>query len=359
MADFEFKGMTIDRMIAHTIHDRGPEKARVSPTCAENLIRLDNDIRDLTQMRVTQALSNSSHGVEVGCENSASDSFAQLAAQMLHADDAGFIARSKTLANKLTDSQTHTRIPGGVLIIISGKVGVPAKRYLAAIKAETDKGFNVEERGGVISLKVVKRMLLSETQRLFKIGMAIEITAEPANAEGLLNPQNFKYFLFDHLLTATETKPAAAYFYSNFLGMSILLSAKHHTRIFFEETKNFINALAVEEDQKRDYLEALRTTLRGNRPTITAKDFAEDHLPEGVRDDFVDWVTSKGFPDKAVVKDTAYIKTRLRRPRQVLFSSGVSIRVPADHDLADSVAIGAAEQGYTTVRIKGTIEGQD
>lgn len=359
MAEFSFKGMTIDRLIAHTIHPRGPDKKAVQPTCSEALIPMNDDVRELTQLRITEALSHSSHGVEVGCENSAVGSFMQVAAELIDAHDARFVQLSKALAGTLTANQVHGSIPGGVLIIVSGTVGLPSKRFLAAIKAETDKGFNVEERNGVITLQVVKRMLLSQTQRLFKIGLVVEVTAVPRGADGLSDPANYRYFLFDHLLTATETRPAAAYFYSAFLGMSILATAKHHTRIFFDETRSFINSRPIPEDDKRSMLEALRTTLRANTPTISAHDFADEHLPEEMRGEYVTWVNGKGFPRAAVVKDIDYIKFRLRRPRQMLFSSGVSIRVPADQDLGEHVAIEGSANGFTTVKIKGTIQDRD
>lgn len=120
----------------------------------------------------------------------------------------------------LAEAQTSPRWPGGVLIVLSGKVGSQPKPYLAVIKAETDRGFNVVEEKGVVSLKLIKKMLLSQTQKLYKIGMLVEINYQHP-LENLYDQGNYRYFLFDHLLTSTETRSAAAYFYDSFLGMNI------------------------------------------------------------------------------------------------------------------------------------------
>lgn len=357
MQNFEFKWLAIERLIAHTIYGRGPDKKRIDPSCSNELLKLDGDAVRLIQVRITEALGHTSHGVEVAVQSADQGSFMQTAASMVSADDDQFIRHSKFLANKLADAQTHSKWPGGVLIVMAGKVGTDSKPYIAAIKAETDKGFNFEIDGDNVTLKLIKNMLLSATQRLYKIGLLVELSPGKRDEEGFYDASNYRAFLFDHLLTATETKNAATYFYSNFLGMDILRSAKHHTRTFYEESKNFINSLAAPEEDKQIMREALRTTLRSNVLTINARDFADEYLPEENRKDFLKHLSSKMLPEQAFVKDTEYIHTRLRRPRQVNFTSGVQIRVPADQVFADLLTIEGEEDGYTSVRVRGGVQG--
>lgn len=356
---FKFEGMTIERLAAHTIFAMRPDKQHTPPDCSDELIPLGPEALDLIQQRITEALGHTSHGVEVGLRDIEVGSFFQLSAQMMKSDDPGFLTVSKVLAEKLTRAQTHPKWPGGVLMVISGTVGKDSTRFLAALKAEADKGINLVEKGGKISLELVKKMLLSATQRLYKIGILLEIAPKKAGADGLAEAENYRMFLFDHLLTATETRPAAAYFYSGFLGVNILASARHHTRIFFEETNALIRLMDVDEDKKADLREALRTELRSNKPTLNAAEFAKEHLPEDARQGFVKKLIEKGFPDQSVVKDVAYISSRLRRPRQLHFSSGVIVRVPADGNVKELVEVSNLEDGYTAVKIKGVIDRQD
>ncbi len=359
MAAFGFQGMIIQRLTAHTVFARGQDKQLIEPDYSEELIELEQEAVDLIQLRITNALGSASHGVEMAIQNLGAGSFFQRGATMIRAENSEFLACSKNLAYELAKAQTNPRWPGGVLIVISGRVGQQSKPFVAVIKAETDKGFNVVKEDGRTKLQLIKKMLLSDTQRLYKVGILIEMNTAMSDAEGNFSRDNYRAFLFDHLLTATETKPAAAYFYSGFLGFSILASSRRHTQVFYEEGRNFINTAPVPEDDRYTYREALRTEMRSNTPSLSAKEFAEQYLPEDLRQAFVNHLVAKGFPEQAVVKDIEYIKTKLRRPRNVTFTSGVLIRVPADQNFKELVEIDVAADGFTHVKIKGTVQDQE
>jgi len=359
VADFKFEGLTIERLIAHTIFARGKDKEAIPPHTSDSLIQLPPETLGLIQIRITDALGSKSHGIETEIGKSDSGSFMQTAASMIHMDEGEFIKHSQKFAEELTEAQTNPRWPGGILIILSGKVGGQQWPFLAVIKAETDKGLNVEEAAnGQVSLTLVKRMLLSETQRLYKIGVLIEMSFHAATADGF-SPGNYRSFLFDHLLTATETRNAAAYFYDSFLGMKITGSSKHQTRIFYEESKSFINGMQVEAHEKYELLEALRSELRSNNGTISISSFASEHLPEDYANEYQTALVSAGLPNQAIVKDPEYIKAKLRRPRKLKFTSGVQIQAPPGVDVSEHVEVSPSEDGYTNVKIKGVIEEQE
>lgn len=358
MEPFKFEALSIDRLIAHTIYPRTKEGVLVPPQLSDEIIKLDIDSKDLIQVRVTEALGSASHGIEINVEKDDDQSFMQKAATAIRSDEAEFVALSKQMATDLADAQTNPKWPGGVLIILTGKVGNNQKPYLAAIKAETDKGFNIVEVNGSVSLALIKKMLLSQTQRLYKIGFAVELNYQ-APVENLFNKDNYRHFLFDHLLTSTETKSAAAYFYNAFLGMSIVRSSKFQTKKFYESTRSYINSLPITQPEKSDLLEALRSELRSNKGTVSIVKFADDHLPKDSKDTYVKQMTESGLPDTAIVKDLGYIKSKLRRPRRVDFSNGIKIQVPADLEFSENIKIGQQEDGFTQVKIKGVVEGQE
>lgn len=356
MADFEFTDMIIDRMAAHTIHVRGVGNQKTEPTCSNELIVPDADSADVLQMRLTAALGHKSHGVTMTVSKKDGASFFHKTCSIMGAPDDDFLEMSKQLARDLTDAQTSSRWPGGVLIVISGRVGNPSKPFVAAIKAETDKGFSVVENGGRITLQLVKKMLLSETQRLYKVGMLIERAKVPPGIDGFYDPINYYAFLFDHLLTGNELGKAAAYFYDAFLGLEISLSDSHHTRVFYEKSIAFINACEANDIDKYAYREAVRAELRSQTVSLSLQDFADRTFPEDLATPFVTKLKDEGFPGRAIVKDTEYIKKSLRRPRNVFFTSGVLIRVPTDQAFKDLVEIGEPADGHTIVKITGAVE---
>jgi len=197
--------------------------------------------------------------------------------------------------------------------------------------------------------------MLTPAQRLYKVGLLLEIQSALPVQLGDYEPSHYRAFLFDHLVTATETRSAAAYFYSGFLGMGIQKSSKKLTRDFFEHTETFIKTSSLQDEKKWELREALRVDLRSSSAVISVADFAGNNIEDkDVQDAYCAYLHSQGFPKSAVTKDVSYVKTRLRRPRRWAFSSGVKIVIPSEAG-SDSVIIKKRTSAATTVLIKGSI----
>lgn len=359
MAGFEFTNFTIDRAIAHIIKVKERDQLTL-PQIYNDLLEIDTSAKTLIQVRVSDALGKRSHGVEMDISRNEADDPAQLCGKIIVDPDEQFIPRSQDLARGLQKAQTSPGWPGGVLIVIYGTVGTNAKKCVVIIKAETDKGFNAVDVNGRIKFELVKQMLLSATQRLYKIGMLVEDAQLQLGADGLYDKAHFRCFLFDHMLTGTETGRPTAYFYDAFLGMSIRDSDRKKTKIFYEATKEFINASRLfTDEEKAAHREALRATLNDNEPHINANDFAERHFPVNVVDDYLSHLADKNFPSNSVMKDREYIKSQLRKPRTTTMTSGVKILVPAGEAPSELVQKVATENGYTDFRIKGLVRDQN
>jgi 37-kD nucleoid-associated bacterial protein len=202
-------------------------------------------------------------------------------------------------------------------------------------------------------------MLLSESQRLYKVGILIERATVKPDHDGKYDGQHYYSFLFDHLLTGNEVGKAAAYFYDGFLGFSITSSSRQQTRIFFEETMQFINTSRATEEEKYTYREAVRSELKNQTATLNLEEFVTKTFPEEMRAPLVAQVKKQGFPGHSILKDTEYIKAKLRKPRNVLFTSGVQIRVPTDREFKELVSIRESADGFTEVRIAGAVENRE
>lgn len=355
---FKFEGIMIERIIAHKIYPHTPDKQLVEPKTSNNLEELPQEALDALQLRITKALGNRSHGIEMSVEQIDNESYFQNAAAMLHADERNFIELSKNLAHKLNRAQLSTNAPGGVLAIITGRIGDDSLPFIATIKAEIQDGFGADEQDDQVNMQYFKNLLLTNTQRLYKIGLLAKLISKPASLSGYL-PSDYRAFLFDHLMTSTETRKAAGYFYTVFLGMGIQASAKKLTQDFFELTKAFIGTAPVKDDDKFEFHEALRVELRSQDATISVADFGDKHFPDDIRKQYEGFMKAKNFPQNAIPKDNEYIHAKLRRRRKILLNSGVYISTPPDEFKNLVQIMPSDDKEFTVVKIKGQITGQD
>lgn len=356
--DFKFEGVMIERIIVHRIYPHTADKQLVNPKTSSKLIKFEQAALDALQLRVTKALGSRSHGIEMSIEKSDAGSFFQNCATMLHGNDECFISTSKLLADNLNRAQLSTTAPGGMLAVISGRVGNDVLPFIAAIKAETQDGFKANEHDDQVDMEYISEVLLTDTQRFYKIGFLVELATNPAGPEGYL-PGNYRAFLFDHLMTSTETRSAAGYFFSGFLGMGIQASAKKLTQDFFELTRKFINTSPLEQHEKFECHEALRVELRSQDATISAASFGDKHFTDDLRKQYETFMKSQGFPQNAVSKDNSYIQAKLKRRRKLLFTSDVWLSTPPDEFSNLVQVLKSEDQEFTLVKIKGSIKGQE
>lgn len=105
---FSFEGVMIERIIAHRIFPRSPDKQMVPPKLSNQLITLEQDALDALQVRITEALGNKSHGIEMSITDTGDDSFFALTTSVLHVEGESFINVSKRLAHKLRKVRTSS-----------------------------------------------------------------------------------------------------------------------------------------------------------------------------------------------------------------------------------------------------------
>lgn len=352
--NFSFVGMMIERMIAHRIFPKDANRQRISPNLSTAEIALNTEAKSTISSRLTSALSNRSHGIQMTIARSDVGSFFDIGSSMLHSDLPDFIAKSAQLAENLTDAQYNTNAPGGVLLVMQGRVGPQSSRFVCIIKAEPQDGFQTKNINGSIGIEYLKELLLTANQKFYKIGFLVENTATSER-----KPSNFSAFLYDHLMTQTESRPAAGYFYRTFLGMDMAESAKKQTRDFYNLTKQYIDTSDLTDDEKLDAHEALRTTLKSNVATLQVSDFATNHLPDNKKYDYETFMSNIGFPTHAINKDVEFIKDLLRKRRVYRFSNDVKISTPTNKDQKEYFSLDSSDGGdYTIITIKGSLESQ-
>lgn len=339
----------VERVVVHRVHARSPDKTIAPANYGVSLVNLPSEGRDALQKRIVSALGSRSHGVEMSIEGVAEGDFSQLAAHAIHLPDPEFIESTRLIADRLTRAQGTTSAPAGMLAVISGRIGVSPKRFIAVIKADIQDGFGSTGDHENIDLTYLQNLMLTPTQRFYKVGLLLELVSGLPQVVGEYDSGNFRAFLFDHLITARETRDAAAYFYQHFLGMDIQKSSKRLTKIFFEYTKSFVVSSSLSDEDKANLREALRVELRSESEIISTADFAARHIPAPLRDSYLSHMDAKGFPRHSVTKDVQFVKAQLKRPRKLEFVQGIKLLIPAD--VSDRVWSIESEPDATVVRI--------
>lgn len=325
-----FQNLNISRIIIHEIFKRNADRTIREPQFSNQLIQLDTEARDALQLRITEALGQSSHGVEMTIKDSDDNSAWGMAKSAINSvgNDSQFIEISKRITEKLAGAQTSKGMPGGIVVVIDGKCGHPHRSFMCVIKAEPHGGFTKRQEDGHFLLEYLKDLILTPQSKLYKIGAFIHSNPEvdvPQQTTG------WQAFLFDDLITKGNRLAAAQYFYEIFLGLAFPSNSAFQTKSFHTLTKDFIRSANVDAEKKSDLLNALNTYLKAEQiATIQVATFAGTYFdtPE-LKDAYTNYMTQKDFPQQAIHKDLSEVASSLRQ-RKLVFGHNIKLTAPAD-----------------------------
>jgi hypothetical protein len=327
-----FQNLVIQRTIIHEIFTRTDAPTPVEPSYGTQVIQLEPDARDALQQRITAALGHASHGLEMSIRKTGAESIWAKVKQIVDApnDEAIFITVSQGIAANLADAQVSRSIPGGIVVVVYGKVGHPGIPFTCIIKAEPHAGFTRKVgTTGELMLEFLKDLILTPQAKLYKIGAFVRNDANQTTAE---NPSGgWRGFIFDDLISAGNRQKAAHYFYDTFLGLAFPSNSAWQTKQFHTLTKEFIRSANVTEEIKSDLLGALTTYLKVDQGgTIQVNQFATSYMNEAeLRDAYATYMQGKDFPAAAIPKDISEVKSALR-DRKVSFSNNIRLTGPVE-----------------------------
>ncbi|MBU3155199.1 nucleoid-associated protein [Clostridium estertheticum] len=352
----EFKNLKINKIIIHEIFKRNFEKGVVEPKFNHTLSVLDEAGLEVLTERVINAIGNKSNSMEMEIKDSSNDSCVYLINSMLNCDDETFIKDSQTIAHKLAESQTSRRIPGGVVIVFSGTIGLNNTPITGVIKAEIHSGFTrtITESNEEI-LKYLSDLLLTPQQKLYKIAVFIKNNDGEENNSKL--EEKYNVFVYDNNMKKSETKEAALYFYDTFLGSTFKRNSKVITKDFYEGTKEFINILEITDEEKIDLNLQLYSYIKSPiNASISIEDFSDNSFEAEVKDSYNDYMVNKNIPTTLIQKDNQYIENRLKQ-RKIKFFNEISIAGPSENFNNLVKIIGTDDYG-TTLKVGGKIKYQ-
>lgn len=345
----------IIRVIAHEVV-RAAQIIERPPVLSDELVVLDDRGKSLVGKRLVDTVASGSHCVDVTVEDGSLGSPFDKATEMLDANDNEFITSSKLLAGSLSSSQTAGPIKSGSAMFVQGTCSADGKasRFLAIIKADSDQALYKRVNGESITLTYVSDMLLGESQRLIKIAFFIEDAERDDDTSTGRRPEDFSVKVFDHLMQSSGNGDAAAYFYSTFLKCKLSHNAARQTKQFYEMASSFIDDMPISQAERVEYHGDLISYFRQNIETIEPRTFAQAVLPANQQDAFLRKCREHGVT-QAFSKELNLLKGKLRR-QSVKFSSNVTLYAPSDV-FRDSVKIiGTSEDGWTELKIFGSIE---
>lgn len=354
--------LRITRIAAHEILRRNDDRTMVEPRYGDEVIVLTDDALSELADRIVTALGRASRSMDMEIIQFGAGSAVDLSRQIISApDDHSFVEVSKVVANKLADSQASRVIPGGVLVVISGEVGYPARKMVALIKAEVQSGFVKKFRDdGSLAVEFLTDLFLTPESKLYKIGIFVAHPAGPP-------PEGWEASVYDVAMTAGNRLTAAQYFYERFLGLGFPRNAAMYTKKFHDLTKAYIGGLPLSEEKKSDLHNALITYLKVEvNNAIHVGEFADLYFDEpAAKDAFQEYMAANDFPLQQVQKDIADIQANLRF-RRVVFPRDIKLTAPAE-SFGDMVTLETIEgdpdpnglvQEWTRITVKGRIQAQ-
>lgn len=354
-----FDNLKLNRIIVHEVLLASDLEGERKPAYSEAFMELDPKGALLMNKRLTDSLGSESHSVELNVELDNQGSSFDIVTRLLDANDEEYTKLSKDLAARLTNAQNSGTIKVGIAVVVDGTMGSNAKptRFVAVLKAESDSGFIKEKTAKGLLLKFIPDMVLGAQQRLYKIGCFVESKRRPAgDCDVVRSKDDFEVVVYDHQMSNTGDNNAARYFYGTFLGCRLADNAPRLTRLFYEQTSDFINGLNLTAEKRIEARQHLISYLKSQDKHFSVKEFAERYLSIDLRDSFFHRFKKIQFPARNISKDIKNIQRRLQ-VRRLMFSSKVRISAP-EEGFDELVKVIEENSEFTTVRIAGALEAQ-
>ena len=342
-----FNLLTFSHVIMHRVHEKIAGQLHSNVSFSEHLITISQEVEDVIKKRLIDAAGRESRSFELKIENVSDGSFFDLSKSIIETNNENFIEKSKTIAELLGESQTHHRIPGGYLILISA-IDNDNKPLIIVIKAEPHEALKVSSNEQLL----IENVFLSPSQKLYKIGVLHQ-----DNSGLSLTADLFKSYLFDDQFR--QDGHPAEYFYKSFLGLNVSENSKIQTNQFYIKTEEFIKQNIELTSEKMLQFTHLKSYIGNNTETIRPLDFANNYMISSLRDSYIASVVRE-LPN-SFVKDSILIKSRISQ-RKISFGGSLKIigpeysfndKVKIFQDIDELSHLDIADDEYSILLIKG------
>lgn len=339
-----FENLKIDRIILHKIFKRDINGI-VPPIFNNKCENMEEIERTTIEERVVKVVGSQSKAIEMDLIKTGEGSVYSSVAPLLEGEksETDFIEASKKVTEKLVEAQNSRRMPGGIVVLLSGTTGVDENLFVGIIKAEEDNGFTVQNDGSNMSLKFISDLLLTKNQKIYKV--AIMVKKDKMNNN--VKPENIRTFIYDSNNNVAKLDAKATYFYDAFMGCAFQESSEILTKNFYHYTKEFARISKMETGQKMSIYNGLYSYLKYNvKPMISVQEFADMYIgSEEIKDLYFKFMEDKKVPSNSIRKDLKLLSKELKK-RKIKFTHSITLEVP-EEEFRNYVSI--TEEGDQTI----------
>jgi 37-kD nucleoid-associated bacterial protein len=278
---------------------------------------LDDDLREYFQGRIAESLRLAAFPVIADPDRSSPTP--ELVHQQLTDSGADFVETSRAVAEHLFKAQESVRSSPGLLVISIGTLDSgPA---LAILKLKRQEGVNLERTGArgaeTYSLEHLRRLMLTNDTRVFKVALF--------EAAGVVEPDDIYALVSDKQRFSSPEKRMADFFLRDFLGCQLRDDPAQATSNYFVRGEKFFNERIASPEKRARYHRAMVANLTSQATSVVPRTFAREHLEDGDRQAFLDFLRAGDVSLSQFQKDTELIDSRLREEEYVL-QSGIRVR---------------------------------
>lgn len=334
--------LMIDRIIVHSIRQNmSLEEEKFFTQLNNSLVLLTDDQKMLIANRVVSVSCNLIQMVKDPSE--ANSSYEDIVS-LIRLGEQEFIEKTQKITKHLSVCQNTRRIPDSSILYIQGTFGFEdISRCIILIKADIDDILQLTLVGDQIGLSQVKDAILGKEKKLFKVGLIMN------------NRQGINVFIYDSSMTRYGKQNMAQYFSKRFFGCKPEDDSVQQIEQIVKRIEYFIWENYDEKFEKTRILSHLYSYLSNESEEVFSIEGIKTRV---VSEDFHDrldqYLTSCEIDSVSLIKDAQYFSKRNSRMSMKL-SSGVEINA-FSRSFNDDVVLINQEEGYTIIKIKGTVQ---
>lgn len=319
-------GIQLKELAIHVVL-RQLRGTHLSPKLSQGLTPLDRETSQFLESKFVQAFDEANDIVRMDNPSSPTPDLIH----RYHTGEIPLLELSQALGDRLQIAQTGATSDGLLLV---GHALRDSEDVLVVAKMEHERGARAEpvvnSRGeSVYQIELLNDLFLTAKTRVFKVAVFDRRCA---------NLDTFRGRLADSQVAGRDL---ADYFLHDFLGCERARKAEVLTKSFFRSVNNAVRSLPP-QDRAQVHV-AMMTHLLSNATQVRVREFAADHVPREIREDFLSTVEAAGVPN-VFLKDTALISGDLSAI-QVSFENG-SILYSLPDQIGETVLI---EEDRTSV----------
>lgn len=345
----KFENIVIQRIILHEVYKRGDSNTYIEPFYNDQLSELDIVAKDVLRKRIIKSMGNESRSLEMDIDDDGENSVCNIIKAYWNNGslEEEFIVMSKLLTKRLAEIQDTKRYPGGIIVVLSGTVQL-AKKFVCIIKAEKQGGFTAIDKDGSKILQYISDLLLTQNQKLQKMGAFI------CNTENEVLTEDIDAIIFDSNTDSSTSDSKAKYFYSDYLGLKFKMDSDVLTERFYKVSKKFIlENEKIPEDERIEKLTNLLSYIRmDTRLTLNSSIFADMAFEDKeLKDDYLQYARKNNVPEINIHKDTSMLGKKISQ-RNLVLDDEVKIQIPVEY-FGKNVTIDKDDNNETVITIKG------